>query len=82
MLQRVISFALEILLATGLFIVIALAAVALHEFMEFCETRKVHVFIINGLKIVKFTIFGVDVTLFLIYLARTSIDLGKALWKR
>ncbi len=82
MLHRVLSFALEIFLATALFCFIALAALGLHEFMDFCESRRVHHLIISGLKLVKFALFTVDVILFLVYLARTSIDLGRALWKR
>ena len=73
---------LDILLATLLFLAIALPAVALNKAVIYLEADHISKVITQGLSLLEYLIFLLDAMLFIIYLVRTFIDTAKEIWNR
>ena len=67
-----VEFGCHIMVGTGIFALIALAAVGLDFLLKWFETIKVNSFILYGLTLAKKTVFILDVALYLIYLVNAS----------
>ena len=66
------EFLTHVLLATAIFVLIALAGVALDLFSQWLTTLKVSSVILIGLQLAKYTLFVTDICLFEVYLVRTA----------
>jgi hypothetical protein len=77
------KFILDILVATLLFLVIAAVAVGLSVIVKkLIEFNIAPLFITNSLTVIEYFLFAVDSILFLLYVARNSVDLAKEILKK
>ncbi len=72
-----VEFVVHMVVGTTIFLIIALAAVAIHTVNKFVGGDG---WIALGLRAMEFTVFAVDLVLFLIYIIRVTISVSKALW--
>jgi hypothetical protein len=78
-----VEFGCHIMVGTGIFALIALAAVGLDFLLKWLETIKISSFIICGLTLAKKSVFVLDVALYLIYLVNASwLFLRGMKWKK
>lgn len=80
MFEHACKFIKELFIGAFIFISVAAVAVALSLFVRFLEENKISRYITGGLTAIEYLMFGVDLILMFIFILRTSIDLGKALW--
>ncbi len=66
------EFCTHALVGTGIFLLVAMPAVALNLLVVWLADQEVDTFIIYGLHLAEYSLFAVDVTLFLIFLARIT----------
>lgn len=69
----------DILLGTGCFAVIILAAFSLQLLVQLLETTEIHTWFISLVTLVKYVLGTVDIFLFLVYLVRSVIRTYKCL---
>ncbi|CAG5012163.1 hypothetical protein DYBT9275_05120 [Dyadobacter sp. CECT 9275] len=80
--QPYYQFAVHIIVASLIFVLIALAAVGLGYFVHYLEEKKTSAFIIYTLTFVEYLIFIIDVFLYLLQIIEHSLKTGKKLWKQ
>ena len=75
------SVVLELLshisVGTAAFVIIALAAVGLNFLVRWLEFLQINSFIIKGLQVAEYTLFIIDLVLFMIFVLRTAYRSGK-----
>ena len=70
----------HVLIGTALFLLFALAAVGLHFVVTESGMMGVDRLILIGLKIAEYTVFGVDLLLYIFFVVRIGIQLFRKLW--
>ncbi len=65
-------FMIHAIVGTGIFILIATPAVFLNLIVQWLEEIRVTVWILAGLQIAEYSLFLVDLVLFLVFLAKTA----------
>jgi len=66
------EFLLHVLVGTGIFVVIAAPAVGLNLLVAYLATLKVSYWIILGLEVAEYSLFILDIVLYLVFLVRTG----------
>ena len=70
----------HVVIGTLLFVVVALAALGLHFVVIELTAMGVDRAILIGLKIAEYTVFGVDLFLYIFFILRIGIQLFRRLW--
>lgn len=73
------EFAIHTIVGTFIFAVIATGAVLLDLTIHRLQGHQISALIINGLKLAAYSSFGVDLSLYLIFLWRTTLRAGRRL---
>jgi hypothetical protein len=74
------AFLLHVLLATVIFVLIAVPAVGLNLLISWLAVLKVGLWIIYGLTIAEYGLFVVDICLYFWFLWRTALRTADKLW--
>lgn len=75
------EFGIHTIVGTGIFIFIASAAVGLDFLVTYLKRIEINGMIVMGLTLVEYTLFSVDLALFILFIVRAAINAGKSLWK-
>ena len=67
------EFLVHVVIGTSIFIVIAMPAGGLDFLVSWLSSKDINVVIIIGLNVAKFTLFIIDIGLFIVFLIRTAM---------
>ena len=76
------EFTVHICIGTFFFLIIAISAVGLNLLVNWLISLNVSIFIIRGLQVAEYFLFGIDIVLYIIFLAGTSWNTMHKLFKR
>lgn len=74
--EPVREFAVHITVGLGIFLLIAGAAVVLNILVGYLDKFEVDGTIVGGLKLAEYTLFGIDLVLLIVYVARVAYRTG------
>ena len=66
------EFLIHVVVGTGIFALIGTPAVVLDVLVSWLSTKSISSFIIYGLKSCEYTLFIVDIALFIVFIVRTA----------
>jgi hypothetical protein len=73
-------FVTHIVVGTVTFTIVGLAAVALHLFVEWMTEEHLASWIVLSARWLEYLLFGIDASLFAIFLGRTAVSHARAIW--
>lgn len=80
-LELPLRFAAHVVVATAMFIIIGLAGVGLHRFVDWMAEMGVASWMTGTARFLEFSVFGLDVLLFAAFLVRTGATHLALMWK-
>ena len=75
--QIPVQLAVHILIGTVMFIIIGLAALALHIFVDWLAINQLPKWMLTTGRLLEYLLYGIDILLFAVYLGRTALHHGR-----
>jgi hypothetical protein len=76
------EFLIHVLVGTAIFLVVALAAVALSLFVNWLEALKIDTFVVRVVKGLEYFVLCTDALLYVIFIVWAFVQTTRRIWKR